>query len=150
MIHHLSLPAENPEHVASVLAEILDGKATPLFPDTGTFAAWSKDDHGTAIEVYPYGFKMRPGKDAGPVDMTAEAAPADFTETHAAISVSLNTEQLLAIAKREGWRSLEHNRGPFRVVEFWLENRVLIEFFTPEMQKEYTQAVTSFACGEWD
>lgn len=150
MIHHLSLPAENPEHVATVLAEILDGKVTPLFPNTGTYAAWSKDDYGTAVEIYPFGFTMQPGKDDAPVEMVSNTHKASHTECHAAISVALDTEALLSIAKREGWRALEHNRGPFRVVEFWLENRVLIEFFTPEMEKEYTSAVTSFVRGAWD
>jgi hypothetical protein len=150
MIHHISIAAENPEHVATVLAEILDGRVTPLFPDTGTYAAWSKDDYGTAVEVYPYGFTMQPGEDHEPVDMVNQTRAAGFSESHAAISVALDTDALLAIAARENWRAMEHNRGPFRVVEFWLENKVLIEFFTPEMKKEYTSAVTSFARGEWE
>jgi hypothetical protein len=150
VIHHLSIAAENPELVATVLAEILDGKVTPLFPDTGTFAAWSKDDYGTAVEVYPYGFTMQPGKDGQPVDMHSEPRKAGYSESHAAISVNLTVDELTAIANREGWRAMEHNRGPFRVVEFWLENTTLIEFFTPEMQQEYTKAVTGFARGEWD
>ncbi len=29
MIHHLSISAENPQHVAQVLAEILQGQPTP-------------------------------------------------------------------------------------------------------------------------
>jgi hypothetical protein len=149
MIHHLSLPAENPEHVATVLAEILDGKVTPLIPDTGTFAAWSRDDYGTTIEVFPYGFTMQPGNNSDPVIMAGNKGTPQLIECHAAISVTLSVEALMAIGDREDWRVLEHNRGPFRVVEFWLENRVLIEFFTPEMQQEYTKAVTSFARGEW-
>ena len=47
---------------------MLDGKVTPLFPNTGTYAAWSKDDYGTAIEIHPYGFTMQPGKDDAPVE----------------------------------------------------------------------------------
>ena len=148
MIHHLSLPAENPEHVATVLAEILGGRVTPLFPDTGTYAAWSKDDYGTAVEVYPYGFTMQPGDTDKPVAMVSDARAPAFSESHAAISVALDTDDLLAIAERENWRAMEHNRGPFRVVEFWLENRMLIEFFTPEMQEEYMSAVTSFTRGD--
>ena len=133
-----------------MLAEILGGKATPLFPDTGTYAAWSKDDYGTAVEVYPYGFTMQPGENDKPVDMVNDPRAPAFSESHAAISVALDTDALLAIAQRENWRAMEHNRGPFRVVEFWLENRMLIEFFTPEMQKEYTSTVTGFARGEWE
>jgi hypothetical protein len=150
MIHHLSLPAENPELVATVLAEILGGKVTPLFPDTGTWCAWSKDEFGTCIEIYPCGFTMQPGKDGQPVDMVAAPRQAAYTETHAAISVALTTAELTSIAQREGWQVMEHNRGPFSVVEFWLENRVLIEFLTPAMIAEYRSAISSFARGEWD
>lgn len=147
MIHHLSLPAENPEHVASVLAEIFGGTAT-LIPGSDVWAAWSTDVHGTAVEIFPRGFTMRPGEKDQPVCMGGEQVPAGFIETHAAISVELTTEKLLDIAEREGWQAMEHDRGPFRVVEFWLENTVLIEFLTPAMRDEYTSAVTSFAGGD--
>jgi hypothetical protein len=30
MIHHLSISAQNPQHVAQVLAEILQGQPTPI------------------------------------------------------------------------------------------------------------------------
>ena len=136
MIHHLSIPAENPEHVATVLAEILDGRATTLMPDTGTWAAWSKDDYGTTVEVFPYGFVMTPGKDEAPVDMGGEPAKPGYTETHAAISVNLTTEELIAIAEREGWRAIELSRGAFRVIEFWIENRVMLELLTEDMTEE--------------
>jgi hypothetical protein len=148
MIHHLSLPAENPAHVAGVLAEIFAGKAT-LIPGTDSWAAWSKDEYGTAIEVFSYGFKMQPGDSDEPVKMGGPVEPARYSETHAAVSVELSVDELLAIADRENWRAAEFNRGPFRVVEFWLENKVLIEFFTPEMRDEYTSAVTEFVRGEW-
>ena len=145
MIHHLSIPAENPEHVATVLAEIIGGKVTPLFAGHGTFAAWSKDEHGTTIEVFPFGHTLRPGEDGQPMQVDNESTIARYTETHAAISVELSATDLIAIAERERWQAAEHDRGPFRVVEFWLENRVLIEFFTPQMRADYSDAVSKFA-----
>ncbi len=44
---------------------------------------------------------------------------------------------------REGWRAKTFGRGMqghkpfFHVIEFWLENRLMIEVATPEMAREY-------------
>ncbi|MBS1213111.1 MAG: uncharacterized protein H6R26_1728, partial [Proteobacteria bacterium] len=47
------------------------------------------------------------------------------------------------IAKRESWRVVTCDRGGlFQVIEFWVENRILIEFLTPEMARAYLQTVT--------
>ena len=32
MIHHVSIPARNPQHVAEVLAEVMGGKCVPFGP----------------------------------------------------------------------------------------------------------------------
>ena len=54
MIHHVSIPAENPRHVSDVLAEVMGGRSYP-FPGgfKNSFMAVSGDPRGTAIEVYP-------------------------------------------------------------------------------------------------
>ena len=54
MIHHVSIPAKDPKHVADVLAELMHGRAYP-FPGSiaNSFMAVSGDAHGTMIEVYP-------------------------------------------------------------------------------------------------
>ena len=36
MIHHLSIAARDPKHVAAVLAEIMGGKAVPFPPNPGS------------------------------------------------------------------------------------------------------------------
>jgi hypothetical protein len=46
----------------------------------------------------------------------------------------------VAIAEREGWRAIELSRGAFRVIEFWIENRVMLELLTEDMAQEYLQA----------
>jgi hypothetical protein len=51
MIHHVSIPAREPQHVAEVLAELMNGKCLPFRPLEGAFMAASGD--GTLIEVYP-------------------------------------------------------------------------------------------------
>ena len=53
MIHHVSIPAQEPRHVAEVLAELMGGKCFPFGPLDGAFMAASGDAHGTMIEVYP-------------------------------------------------------------------------------------------------
>ena len=53
MIHHVSIPACEPRHVAEVLAELMRGKCHPFGPLEGAFMATSGDEHGSMIEVYP-------------------------------------------------------------------------------------------------
>lgn len=53
MIHHVSIPASDPHHVAEVLAELMGGKCRPFGPLEGAFMATGGDAHGTMIEVYP-------------------------------------------------------------------------------------------------
>ena len=52
MIHHVSISAHDPKHVAEVLAELMGGRAYP-FPGgiARSFMAVSEDGHGTLIEV---------------------------------------------------------------------------------------------------
>jgi hypothetical protein len=41
MIHHVSIPTRNPQHVAEVLAEVMGGKSVPFGPLEGAFMAMS-------------------------------------------------------------------------------------------------------------
>ena len=35
------------------------------------------------------------------------------------------------------------HRGPFfRVIEFWVDNNLMLEMLTPEMQEEYQRSIT--------
>jgi len=51
------------------------------------------------------------------------------------------------IGEREGWRTRYFGRGApgqppaFHVIEFWLENRVMVEVATPDMVEEYTRMI---------
>jgi hypothetical protein len=53
MIHHVSIPAREPEHVAQILAELMAGKCYPFGPLEEAYMAASGDQHGSMIEVYP-------------------------------------------------------------------------------------------------
>jgi hypothetical protein len=149
MIHHISIPAEDPHHVATVLAELWNGCVIPFRPNSGGYAlgsyvAFARDCQGTAIEVYPLGTELIPGKGADQADSRHNQTQSRFTATHAAVSVPISQERVENIGKREGWRVLHCTRGLrssndyFEVLEFWVENRLMIELLTPEMSQQYT------------
>jgi hypothetical protein len=141
MIHHVSIPARDPRHVAEVLAEIMGGRCVPFGPLEGAFMALGAD--GGMIEVYP---------DRATLDIPANDDQVVFGENHAPpkswpfhvlLSVPLDREQVERIGAREGWRAKTFGRGMqghkpfFHVIEFWLENRLMIEVTPPEMTREY-------------
>ena len=144
MIRHLSIHARDPFHVATVLVEMFDGTLTGFGPYPDSFIAWMGDDHGTAIEVYPRGTEMLPDAGAGQANFRRAAQPSAFTATHAAISIDRSAQEIFAIARREGWRAIELPRGPNRVIEFWIENAVMLELLTPAMTHDYVTAMQKF------
>lgn len=145
MLHHISIAVENPPHVADVLAELWQTRAMPfpLYPDC--YIVFPGDQHGTAIEVYPLGQELIPGNPTLPdLKPTATATPSRYSATHAAVSVPLSVEQIQQIADREGWYSHYGDRASFfQVVEFWIENSVLLELLTPEMTQQYVAFATA-------
>src|SRR5262245_62447458 len=144
MIHHLSLPARNPRHVATVLAEMFSGTLTGFGPYENSFIAWAGDAYGTAIEVYPTGTELTPDAGSGQANFRHTGASSPYSATHAAVSVDLDREAIFAIARREGWRAVELPRGPNRVIELWIENAVMLELLTPEMARDYVAAMQRF------
>ncbi|MEB3177972.1 MAG: hypothetical protein VKL59_02860 [Nostocaceae cyanobacterium] len=137
MIHHISIPAIEPQHVAEILAKLWNGKAAPFPNHSGSFIAIAGDEHGTIIEVYPLGTELVPGTGEEEVKFHQSILPQPFNAIHAALSVPLNQAQIEEIAAQEGWRMVLCNRGPFEIIEFWLENRLLIELLTPELLPQY-------------
>lgn len=103
--------------------------------------AFAGDRYGTAIEVYPLGTELMPGQQEQPVAFHHRQSPSRFIATHAAISVPSSQAEIEAIGQREGWRAVRCNReGIFEVMEFWIENAVMLELLTPEMTRQYTDA----------
>ena len=58
---HLSINANAPENVATFLAKVMGGVAMPFPPFPDSWIAFSKQDDGTAIEVYPTTHVLEPG-----------------------------------------------------------------------------------------
>lgn len=138
MIHHISIPAQNPLRVANALAEIFNGKVFPFLPAPGSYRVMAFDEHGTQIEVYPLGTEITPDDGQPPKFVHKEASPG-FSAFHAAISVPVDQERIEQIANREGWRVQLCDRFHFKVIEFWVENRVMLELLTPNLVTQYLE-----------
>jgi len=41
------------------------------------------------------------------------------------------------IAERAGWHCVTANRGPFHVIEVWVENDTMVEVLPPDFAAEY-------------
>jgi hypothetical protein len=147
MIHHVSITARDPKHVADVLCELAGWRYRPfLGPVPGAFMLLAEDGHGTAIEVYPEETVIQPGAGEVQASMRREPSP-QLVPFHFLLSLDVDPDQVLRIAEREGWRALRCWRGPpgrpsFELVEFWIENRVMVEIATPDMLPNYLRAAT--------
>jgi len=149
MIHHVSIPARDPQRVAEVLAELLGGKCFPFGPLEGAFMAASDDAHGTMIEVYPERATLDIPDSDDQVVFGENLSPPLTWPFHVLLSVQLEPEQVERIGAREGWRAKTFGRGRqghepfFHVIEFWLENRLMIEVASPGMAQEYLNFLKS-------
>jgi hypothetical protein len=143
MIHHVSIPARDPRHVAEVLAELMRGQCHPFGPLEGAFMAASGDAHGSMIEVYPERATLDIPPSDDQVVFGENAAPPRRWPFHLLLSVPREREEIERIGAREGWRAKTFGRGMqgqkpfFHVVEFWVENRLMIEVVSPAMAQEY-------------
>jgi hypothetical protein len=137
MIHHISVAVDNPLHIAEVLSEVLQGHLYPFPPHPGSYMVINGDEHGTGIELLPAGTELIPGTNES--QFQANATPSHFTPFHAAISVPTSQEKMEQIGTREGWLVRFCDRGPFAVMEFWIENKLMLEFLTPEMAPQYLE-----------
>ena len=144
MIHHVSIPARDPEHVARVLAELIGGYAGPFIgPIPGAFVAYAEDRFGTGIEVYPERTVVMPGQDDEDARIVPGEPPAALA-FHGLVSVKVDRATIERIGEREGWRTKHFWRGPrgvqlFELYEMWVENRVLFELVTEDMLAAYVK-----------
>ncbi|MGA9017185.1 MAG: hypothetical protein WB509_32210 [Acetobacteraceae bacterium] len=135
MIHHLSIAARDPKHAAEVLAELMGGSAVPFPPNPGSFFALQLDEHGSGVEVYPAGTELQPGGVTGGTFVKKDAR--GYGSTHFALSVATDAPSVQAIAQRAGWQCFDCNRGPFHVIEVWVENETMVEILPPKYAQEY-------------
>jgi hypothetical protein len=144
MIFHASISAAQPEHVANVIAEIWKGEAFRFPPWPGAFVAMAGDERGSTIEVYPLGHTITPGEGEEQAQPKIDPSPNPYTPFHLAIATERTPDEIIALAQREGWRAVRCSRGGFfDVIEFWIENRLLVEVLTTEMQQDYRSRVNT-------
>ena len=155
MIHHVSIPAREPQRVAEVLAELMNGRCVPFGPLEGAFMAMSGDAHGSMIEVYPERATLEIPQDGEQVTF-GEHAPPHAWPFHVLLSVPRSREEIEAVGARAGWRTKTFGRGvpgkppAFHVIELWIENRLMIEVASPEMAEEYVACLNNPAAARID
>lgn len=143
MILHASIPAANPAQVSAVLAEIIGGESFEFPPFERSLIAISKGEPGLSLEVYPDDLQLLPDSSGGDVVGVYGNAPASRSAFHLAIATRLDRDAVFRLADQQGWCCRELRRGGvFSLIEFWVENRLLIEILTPEMIAEYQSVVT--------
>jgi hypothetical protein len=147
-ILHISIPARNPGHVAAVLAEVMNGRAFPFAgPLPGAYMAMSGDESGTMIEIYPETISLVPGKSDEQQCVFTPGMPAAFGSFHALMAVPTDRATVERIGAREGWRTKFYGRGApgqppaFHLLEFWVENRIMLELAPPDLVSEYTSVM---------
>ena len=121
-----------------MLAELWRGEAFP-FPmvGKGSWVAHAGDDRRSTIEVYPRDMALYPTERAGEERHEPVSRNGPF---HAAVATPLSIEE---VGRRYGCHTSLCQRGPwFRVIEFWVDNSLMLEMMTPEMQAEYQQSIT--------
>jgi hypothetical protein len=141
MIFHFSISADDPKRTATMLAELGRGEAF-YFPmvGKGSWIAHAGDDRRSTIEVYPRDLALYPNMEGqGHQNQEQVSRHGPF---HAAVATPLSIEEVEEIGRRYGCHTILCQRGPFRVIEFWVDNSLMLEMLTPEMQEEYRRGVT--------
>lgn len=136
MIFHASIPADDPEHVTRVLAEIWRAEYFP-FVYPGSFVLVPGDEVGTILEVVPRGSEQVPA--AVDVGLRKNDSPSRYSEVHLNLSTHLSIDEILAIGRREAWVARECDRNFFKLVELWIENSFLIELMTTAEAARYAE-----------
>jgi hypothetical protein len=140
MIFHISISADDPRRTATMFAELWRGEAY-YFPmvGEGSWVAHAGDDRRSTIEVYPRDLAFYPAEGQGEQRHEPVSRHHSF---HAAVATPLSAEEIEAIGEKYGCHTSRCVRGPFHVIEFWVDNATMIELLTPEWQAEYQRSVT--------
>lgn len=140
MIFHASIPADDPKHVASVLAEIRGTEYFPfVFPDS--YVVISANEWGSLLEVCKRGDEQVPA----PVEvgLRRNPSPSRYNEVHLLIGSRLGFDDIFAIAEREQWIARSCDRAIFQLVELWIENKFLVEVVTAAQIERYRRFYSS-------
>ncbi len=144
-IHHVTMPASNPAHVAGVLAELVGGRVFPMPHPAGAHLVYAGDDDGTLLEIWPAGARAAPGEHHVADD--GSPLPPRWPH-HGLVSLDADEATILSVFEREGWPAEKVYQGPpgrgFTLIRGWIEKHQVIEFATPEMAAEYSSFIRAF------
>lgn len=142
-IHHFTIPANDPELVAGMLAEVLGARVIPMPHPRGGLLVYAGDADGSAIEVWPAAMRAEVGHHhLEPRDLALpEAWP-----HHGYVTADTTSERILDAFSSRGWKADLVRNGPpngpgFELVRGWLENQTCIEIGGTEMRAQYEDFV---------
>ena len=142
MLFHASIPADEPQRVARVIAELWGGEVLPFPPFPDAYIAMAGDEHRTALEAYPRGREHVPAP--AEYAVRTNPMPSPHSQVHLAIGTVLSAEAVLACARREGWSAQRSSRGGlFDVIELWVENKFLLEVLPEAEQRRYVENMSA-------
>jgi hypothetical protein len=141
MILHASFTVGAPRNAAETLAQLMAGEAFP-FLEIGedTWIAMSGDEHGTLVEFLQRGteFHYVPGGTVA----HRQGEKARESGCHILIETPHDEARVLAIAEERGCGAHRTKHGPLELMEFWIEDCLLIEVATPQMAAAYRNIAT--------
>ncbi len=140
MIFHASIPADDPERVARVMAELWRAEYFPfVYPQS--YIVIAGDGRGTEIEVQKRGNEQVPADVDVGLRHNTSASP--YSEVHLNVLTPLNEREVLAVAAREGWIARVCDRRFFNLIEFWIENKFMLELMTATEAERYKAFMTA-------
>ena len=141
MILHASVTADDPRYTAHTLAALLGGIALPVGPGSGTWSAIAPDPIGNMVSVLPRGTEFHRTRDH--VETRAGAPSARHSGFHLLLDTPLSEVEVFRLAEERDCRAHRAQHGAFEVIEFWIDDCLLIELATPELGQAYRQTIHS-------
>lgn len=141
MILHASVTADQPRAAAETLARLLGGRALPIGPGEGTWSALGPDPIGNMVSVLERGSEFH--RQDGEHVETRKGAAVRHSGFHMLIETPLSEAEVLTLAEERNCHAQRATHGAFSVIEFWLDDCLLIEVVTPELACAYRETVHS-------
>jgi hypothetical protein len=148
-ISHVSVAVREPERAARALAEIWGGSAHPFFPLPGAWIAFSSEEPSSQVEFYPDRTELEPIDTRDDYAFRTNSQASSLTPTHIALKAPCDRETVERIAAREGWRCRLGNRGgAFDLMDLRIEDRLMVEVITPDLEPAFDRAMNAIRRGE--
>ena len=140
MILHASVVADDPKSTAEILAQLFGGLALPVGPGDGTWSAVGPEPIGNLISVLARGSEFHR---SGDHVETRSGTRVRHSAFHLLIETPLSEGEVLSLAEERGCRAHRARHGAFDVIEFWIDDCLLIEVATPELSQQYRDTIHS-------